>query len=99
MNDLLLGIDEDLPGCDDLQTGDGDFKTGESTLQHQRHLLLCEKNDYKENPTIGVGLFGFLLDEGVEDLFRTINIEFSRDGMTVQELAIANGKLNIDANY
>lgn len=100
MTDILLGIDENAADIDDLLIANGDLVIGESTLQHQRHLLIAEKGEYKENPTVGVGIYGFLLDDNVEDMMRTVVQEFSKDGMLVDSVKLNNdGKLAIDAEY
>ena len=100
MQDILFGIDENETDIDDLKIVDGDFVIGESTLQHQRHLLLAEKGDYKQDPTIGVGIGSFLLDDDVEGMLREVNIEFLRDGMNVTKVGMTkDGKLEIDADY
>ncbi len=86
--------------ADELVTSNGDFILTESTQQHQQDLLLCDKGDYKLNPTICVGAFSYLDDENIQDLVRAANIEFTRDGMQVNSILLAaNGILNINANY
>lgn len=84
----------------DLETGNGDFLLGDPTYQNQELLLLSQKGEWKENPTIGVGISNYLLDEGKADLLRDIRIEFNRDGMKVEKISMdAKGKLLIAASY
>ena len=79
---------------------DGDFVIGESTAQHQNDLLMSEEGAYKQAPTIGVGLLGYLEDDGPENLMRKIRHEFHGDGMNIEKLVMDEvGKLNIEAEY
>lgn len=93
MEDLLLDNNQEL----DIQNGD--FVIGESTLQHQDLLLMTNKGEWKENPTIAVGVLGFLKDEDESGLLAEIKTQFEKDGMRVNTLAAEEGKLNIDAHY
>ena len=75
-----------LNDVEDLATIGGDFITGESTAQHQRQLILNNKGDFKQNPTICVGAATFIDDEGAQNLVRNISIEFLKDGMEVKDM-------------
>ncbi len=87
-------------GTDDLTILNGDFQIIESTIQHQRQLLLNDKGSFKQNPTICVGVFGYLDDEGLNEVSRDTSKEFNRDGMKVNKIEITNsGQLNVDAYY
>lgn len=85
----------------DLKIKDGDFVIGESTTQHQTDILLSQKGDFKQWPTLGVGLFNFLLgDDSVDEFKQVVQAEFENDGMEINSLNIKpDGKYNIDANY
>lgn len=79
---------------------DGDFVIGESTYQHQKHLLLAEKGDYKQHPTTGVASKRYLERESPDEYARAIRQEFVADGMSVKTLKILeNLELSIDAEY
>ena len=93
MYDILL--DEN----DDLLIENGDFVIGESTIQHQKLLLYCNKGEFKENPTRCVGLVRFLEDNNAQALAREIDVEFSRDGMRVSKIAINIPQIEIEASY
>ena len=95
MFDLLMGEDFDLI------IEKGDFKVGESTNQHQKLLLLMNKGEIKQFPTIGVGLNGFLLDDAdTNELRRAIQEEFEADGMEIRRLSISEEtNIEIDAIY
>lgn len=94
MNDLIL---DDYY---DLTTENGDLVTDVSDEQHQKLLLAVNKGDFKENPTIGVGVAMWLNDDNQDGLLGEIKKEFEKDGMTVKSLSInEEGKLDIDARY
>ena len=79
---------------------DGDLLVGESSYQHQKHLLIAEKSDYKNYPTTGVASKRYLERESPDDYARAIRQEFFADGMSVKSLKIAdNLELTIDAQY
>jgi hypothetical protein len=87
----------------DQDTGDiacknGDFVIGDSTLQHQADLLEAGEGEYKQAPTVGVGLQGFLNDEDPAEMLRKIRIQFVGDGLNVSQLK-SSDPLNIKANY
>lgn len=94
MNDLLL--DE----AGDLQISEGDFVIGDATLQHQRHIIVAQKGEYKEHPEIGVGIDNALLDENPKTLLTQIRRNFEYDGMQVNTIQINNdGSITVDAPY
>ena len=94
MMDIALEDDEDV------SITNGDFPIVESTLQHQRQLILNNKGDFKQNPTICVGAFTYFDDEHMQNLVRAVSVEFARDGMDVQEVKIdADGTLKSEALY
>ena len=93
-------IDIGLDANEDAMTMSGDFILTESTGQHQRQLILNNKGDFKQNPTICAGAFNYLDDEHFQALVRAISIEFSRDGMNVKKVSIgADGSISSDAFY
>lgn len=93
-------IDIGLDDNEDAAINAGDFMLLEGTPQHQRQLILNNKGDFKQNPTICVGAFDYLDDENFQALVRAISIEFSKDGMDVKRILIAaNGVINSDAFY
>ena len=93
MQDILLGSDGDL-----LIEG-GDLTAGDSTLQHQGLLLLCNKGELKQNPMRGVGVNGYVesTDDGL--LAREIHSEFSLDGMKIEQIKVDIPNIQIEAAY
>lgn len=94
MDDFLLDINGDL------QISNGDFLIAEATVQHQQHILITEKGEYKQHPEIGVGIAGAILDENPKQLLSQIRRNFEYDGMQVKTLEItAKGNITVDAPY
>jgi hypothetical protein len=84
-----------------IDGGDGDFIMTESTTQHQRQLLLNNKGDFKESPTVCVGAALFLdEDDGMQNLMREITAQYSADGMDVRSISLnARGEIVSNAAY
>lgn len=94
MDDFLL--DEN----NDLLLKDGDLVIGNATLQHQNHIILAEKGEFKNAPEIGAAVRSHLNNENPRELLREIRRNFEYDGMKVNSLKVAtNGNLLIDAEY
>lgn len=89
-----------LDAAEDLHILSGDFAVTENTPCHQQQLLLNNKGDFKERPTVCVGVFSYIDDENYRGLIRAVNIEFTRDGMEVGSIDIqADGTVVSDAVY
>ena len=94
MKDISLDEEEDL------LIENEDIVVAESTATHQRQLLLNNKGDFKENPTICVGVFNYLNDENFEGVIRAINVEFCRDGMIISDIRLnKEGSIETNAVY
>lgn len=94
MKDILLDPDYDL------LIKSGDIAVDEATYQHQAILLKVSPGEIKQQPTTGVGVDAFLLDEDKSLLLREIRSQFTKDGMQVSKVNIAtNGTLTINASY
>lgn len=94
MTDIVLTEDEDI------QVLAGDFTLSESTSQHQRQLILNNKGDFKQFPTLCVGAFEYFDDENFQGLIRAISVEFTRDGMDVKSVNLSPaGVIVSDAFY
>lgn len=93
MEDLLLDSGQEL------NVQNGDFVTGESTLQHQDLLLMTNPGEWKENPTIAVGISGFLKDNDFSGLMAKVKEQFQKDGMQINHVSIIEGNIVTDANY
>ena len=93
-------IDIGLDVNEDAAIVAGDFIVEESTGQHQRQLILNNKGDFKQNPTICVGVPDYMDDEKFRNLIRAISVEFTKDGMDVKSVALSpGGIIKSDAYY
>lgn len=72
---------------------------GEVTPQNQAFILVAHKGEFKENPTIGVGLSDVLNDHDFSYWKRLITIEFERDGLKIEHLQITEKGVYIQAHY
>lgn len=79
----------------------GDLLVGESTKQHQNLLLISNPGEWKQNPTIGIGIGTYLLDDApISDLKAAIQKGFENDGMIISVLRIdSDYNLQIAADY
>lgn len=94
MQDILLD------DSNDLIIENGDFTIGDATLQHQNHILIAQKGEYKLTPEVGAGVLDEVNNENPRELLSEIRRQFEYDGMKVNSLKIAaNGNLLIDALY
>ncbi|OQP45897.1 hypothetical protein A4H97_32160 [Niastella yeongjuensis] len=95
MIDILL----DPASNDLLLDAAGNVKIGNSDEQHQALLLLFDKGSLKENPDAGVGAFKYIEAEQPEELLREVRMQFTMDGMEINQIVFENNKLSIDAPY
>ena len=95
VNDIILN--EDYTPC----IKSGDFLVGESTLQHQNHLMISEKGQYKHAVYAGVGIINYLNDEIIDnnELKQEITKQFTLDGMRVNKIVLKEVQKLIDAEY
>lgn len=93
VQDILIN-----PTSYDLVIANGDFKVGDSTTQHQQHLLLAGKGAYVYSPMVGVDAMKHLHDQS-NTLVRDARVEFIKDGMNVRAINNVNGKIIVDAHY
>lgn len=93
MKDILLDNDGDVIITDDIGYA------ADSTLQHQRDILLSAKGHYKDAPTVGVDIASQVNESNPEQLLRSVRLELTRDGMRVNTVAYSNDNLKIEAYY
>lgn len=94
MNDILKDTDGDL------LISNNDIVVGYSDQQHREDLLMVEKGAIKQFPGVGVGVFKFLESEDGAGLLKEISLQFSADGMDVQNVGLDNnGNITVIAPY
>lgn len=98
---MALVFDYKLNNELDLSVRRGDFVVDESTLQHQKMLLLAEKGEYKQNPLTGVGMVNYINnDANIVEYRHAVQDEFEADGMTVLEMNVHDYEnVDIEADY
>lgn len=92
--DLLLDVRRDTQGR--ITQG---ICLSEATPQNQAFLLVAHKGEFKEHPTIGVGMADMLNDHDFAYWRRLITYEFERDGQTIDRLELNDKGLTIEAHY
>ena len=94
MQDLILDQDGDL------KIQNGDFAIGESTIQHQHHIIIANKGEYKEHPEVGVGIGDAILTERPKRILTEIKRNLEYDGMRVKQVRFEDDQsITIDAQY
>ena len=89
--DILLDENEDL------LIENGDFVIGDSNEQHIRHILRLAPGQNRMAPLLGANIIENLKGNLDGDFKRKIRIMLAMDGVTVNDVQINNGELNIDA--
>ena len=94
MTDILLDDD------DDLIFSDGDFAIGPSDQQHQKHILIANKGEYKAHPEVGVGIIDMLNNDAYTETLIETKKQLQYDGMLIKNVSYnEQGKLIIDGHY
>ena len=94
--DLLVAAQRDAAGL--IVQG---LEIGTTTFQNQALILQAAKGEFKEYPTLGVGISDILGDDEITGWKREIALQLEADGMKVKtvDLDLKNNKLTIDAEY
>lgn len=94
MKDLIKDTDGDVTIMAD------DLFIGTSDQQHQQDLIMTEKGAIKQFLDVGVGAVKYLEAEDPGDLLREISLQFTADGMQVDEVKILDdGRISVISNY
>lgn len=94
----MIDFKQDNSG--DLEIQAGDLVLTESTIQHQRDIILAQKGWWHFAPTQGVGLNNWMHEHGSQGaLMGEIRRELERDGATVSRISMNDGKLIVEATY
>ena len=73
---------------------------GNTLEQNKAFLLLGHSNDFKGNPTLGVGIEDVLLSTELLEYRHKIREQFARDGLKITNLDLYSlDKINIEAHY
>lgn len=77
----------------------GDFAVAPNLNQAQALLLQTNKGEWKQHPTMGVGVPNFLETFNMYELSREIREQFSKDGMKVNRVQINGTTLNVETEW
>lgn len=88
--DYILDDNDDL-----IINSSGDFAEDDEGLQIQKDLFITSKNDWKENPTIGIGIEFYIDNEDPDSLYKEIREQYTKCGMKIKSIENENGKIKI----
>lgn len=75
------------------------FVLAKTINQNTAIILDHQPGQFKDWPTLGVGLDNSLLDENLNEWRRKIKMELEKDGQTVSSVSFTESELIIDAKY
>lgn len=85
---------KDIIYNNDIEFENGDFKIGDSDLQHVEHVLRAYPGNYKASPWLGVGIEDFksapMTASTRQKLEREIKLQLESDGATNTFVKIDN---------
>jgi len=73
----------------DLTIIGGNFHIGNSELQEALNIVYANKGEYRQHPTLGVGIYNFIGNPSNDLLLNTlIGIELNSDGIFTDEISL-----------
>lgn len=72
---------------------------GDTAYQNQALLLMCQPGEFKESPTVGVGIGDIANDHDFALWRRAITEQLEADGMQINTLILTDKGLTLDAQY
>ena len=72
---------------------------GDTLYQNQYMILQAQKGEFKENPTLGVGINDMANDDDLNEWKKAIREEFAKDGLKVSKLSITTSGMEVKADY
>ena len=92
--DIAVDVQRDASGL--ITSG---LVLGDILHQNQALILVLHKGDLKSDVSVGVGIDRMLLDNERLTWTREIREQLEMDGQTVEEVAIDNKSIKINAQY
>lgn len=77
----------------------GEIVLQETTPQDQWNLLVHHQGEFKEHPTLGIGIDDIANDHELANWRRTVQTQMETVGMTVSRLVIEENKFELIAKY
>lgn len=72
---------------------------GDTLYQNQYMILTAQKGEFKENPTLGVGINDLANDDDLNEWKKSIREEFTKDGLKINKLILTSSGMEIKADY
>ena len=72
---------------------------GDVTYQNQAMILKAQKGEFKENPTVGVGIENMVNDHDFRLWRREVTEQLEADGQQIDRLVINENEFILDARY
>lgn len=89
-----------LDDSGDLAFENGDLAIGRSDEQHQKHILIANKGEYKQYPELGVSIAEMLNNDTYSAVLIEAKKNLEYDGMKINDISLSeDGKLLIDGEY
>ncbi len=84
------------PATGDLYIENGLLSIGNTREQNAQLILSAEKGEFKEYPTLGVGLHKYINSVGRDqEMIREIKVQLSLDGMSDAVVEVIDGRLQV----
>ena len=80
----------------DLQIVDGDFVIGDNDLQLVKHVLTAFKGEYKNAPTLGVGIAFLKGGQLTQRLKREMKLQLESQGLDLKTVELIGDELKIE---
>lgn len=75
------------------------FVLAETINQNTALILAHQPGQFKDDPTLGVGIDNGLLDYDMNEWRRKIRLALEQDGQNVSSIEFTSSELKIDAKY
>jgi hypothetical protein len=92
--DLLINMVRDANGL--IVSG---LVVGDVTAQNQAAILIAQTGEFKEHPTVGVGLNNIINDDNSMFWESKIAEQLNSDGQRIARLSLDEKGLILEANY
>lgn len=74
----------------------GDFDIIESDTQHVEDIIQAAQGEYKESPSLGVGIKNSIgAPQGIQKVLRNIKIQLSADGYRTDKIGIKDNQIYV----
>lgn len=90
-----IRLTQDQYGTVDIELSGGSLATGDTQPQQEYLLLASHPGDWKENPTLGIGIVDALADNDLPYWRRLIVEQLRRIGISIKGVTMTDGNLRI----